>query len=197
MKLKTLGLFLALVVTFASAPLAELSAAAVAGPRLQSPHSTTSFASTLMNLAGGALALGMAIRIKSTQDIAKKFVQRAGVAGNDYADGVRAAGGDWEANAKAAEDNYKQSVTQAANEGRFGKGIANAGAAKYTEKASTLGAQRYPTGVAASEGAYSRGVGPHLDMMRSLELPARRPKGQNSARADAVAQANRKLKLGR
>jgi hypothetical protein len=139
----------------------------------------------------------MAIRIKSTQDIAKKFVGRAGVAGGDYADGVKAAGGDWETNTKAAEDNYKQSVTQAANEGRFGKGVAAAGAAKYVDKASTLGTQRYPTGVAASEGAYARGVGPHLDMMRALELPPRRPKGQNAARADAVAQANRKLKLGR
>jgi hypothetical protein len=190
-------LFTCLVMAFAVAPIAELSAASVAGPRLSAPGSTHSPAGSMLSFAAGALALGMAIRIKSTQDIAKKFVSRAGVAGNDYADGVRAAGGDWEANAKAAEDNYKQSVTQAANEGRFGKGIANAGAAKYTEKASTLGAQRYPTGVAASEGAYSRGVGPHLDMMRSLELPARRPKGQNSARADAVAQANRKLKLGR
>jgi hypothetical protein len=190
-------LFLSIVCVFLLAPAAELAAASVAGPRIGAPASSGSTAVSLLNFAGAALAVGMAIRIKSTQDISKKFVARAGVAGGDYADGVRAAGGDWEANTKAAEDNYKQSVTQAANEGRFGKGVAAAGAAKYTEKASTLGAQRYPTGVAASESAYSRGVGPHLDMMRALELPPRRPKGQNAARADAVAQANRKLKLGR
>jgi hypothetical protein len=190
-------LFLSLVLAFAVAPAAELGAAALAAPHLSAPASTGSTAASVLSLVGGALALGMAIRIKSTQDIAKKFVTRAGVAGGDYGDGVKAAGGDWETNTKAAEDNYKQSVTQAANEGRFGKGVAAAGAAKYVEKASTLGAQRYPTGVAASEGAYSRGVGPHLDMMRALELPPRRPKGQNAARADAVAQANRKLKLGR
>lgn len=197
MRLSLNVLFLSLVLALSVAPAAELAAASVAAPRVGAPASTRSTAASVLSLVGSALAIGMAIRIKSTQDIAKKFVGRAGVAGADYADGVKAAGGDWEANTKAAEDNYKQSVTQAANEGRFGKGVAAAGAAKYTEKASTLGAQRYPTGVAASEGAYSRGVGPHLDMMRALELPARRPKGQNAARADAVAQANRKLKLGR
>jgi hypothetical protein len=197
MRLSLKVLFLSLVLALSLAPLAELSAASVAGPRLSAPTSTGSTAASVLSFAGSALAIGMAIRIKSTQDIAKKFVGRAGVAGGDYADGVKAAGGDWEANTKAAEDNYKQSVTQAANEGRFGKGVAAAGAAKYVDKASTLGTQRYPTGVAASEGAYARGVGPHLDMMRALELPPRRPKGQNAARADAVAQANRKLKLGR
>jgi hypothetical protein len=197
MRLSPKLLFLSIVLALSVGPAAELAAASVAAPGVGAPASTRSTAASVMSLLGGALAVGMAIRIKSTQDISKKFVQRAGVAGGDYAEGVKAAGGDWETNAKAAEDNYKQSVTQAANEGRFGKGVAAAGAGKYVEKASTLGAQRYPTGVAASEGAYSRGVGPHLDMMRALELPPRRPKGQNAARADAVAQANRKLKLGR
>lgn len=188
------GLILAGICAF---PVETLAAAPLAQPHVGAPGLPASPLSSALTFLAGSLAVGMAIRIKSTQDIAKKFVARAGVAGGDYTDGVRQAGGDWETNTKAAEDNYKTSVTQAANEGRFGKGVANAGAGKYVEKASTLGAQRYPTGVAASEGAYSRGVGPHLDMMRSLELPARRPKGQNAARADAVAQANRKLKLGK
>ena len=55
----------------------------------------------------------MAIRIKDTGSLAKKFVQRASAAAGDYKDGVQAAGSDWEANTKAAEDNYKLGVTQA------------------------------------------------------------------------------------
>src|SRR4051812_32813164 len=113
----------------------------------------------------------MAIRIKDTGAIAKKFVARASVAGPDYAAGVAASGGDWEANTKAAEDNYKTGVQQAAADGRFGRGVAAAGAAKFVDKATKLGAARYPQGVAASESDYARGVQPHLDMMKSLDLP--------------------------
>jgi len=141
----------------------------------------------------------MAIRIKDTGSIAKKFVARASVAGPDYTQGVQAAGGDWESNTKASEDNYKAGVTAAASEGRFGRGVAAAGATKYVERASKLGAQRYPQGVAASEGDYAKGVQPHLDMMKSLDLPPRGPKGdpRNQQRAAVVAAANRKLKIGK
>jgi hypothetical protein len=190
-------LFVLVLGAFALAPLAELSAAAVAAPTVSAPTSGGSPLGRVAWLLVSAGALAGTIRIKDTGSIAKKFVQRAGVAGADYSDGVRSAGGDWEANTKASEDNYKQSVTQAANEGRFGRGVAAAGAAKYVDRASSLGAQRYPTGVAASEGAYAKGVGPHLDMMKSLDLPPRRPKGQNAERANIVAQANRKLKIGK
>jgi len=190
-------LFVLVLGAFALGPVAALSASAVTAPAVSAPHSTGSPLGQALFYLAGAGALAGTIRIKDTGSIAKKFVQRAGVAGGDYSDGVRQAGGDWEANTKASEDNYKQSVTQAANEGRFGKGVAAAGAAKYVDRASGLGAQRYPTGVAASEGAYAKGVGPHLDMMKSLDLPPRRPKGQNAERANIVAQANRKLKLGK
>jgi len=139
------------------------------------------------------------IRIKSTAEIAKKFVNRASLAGSDYTDGVKAGAADWEANTKASEDNYKAGVTAAAAEGRFGRGVAAAGAAKYLRKASELGAQRYPTGVAAAESDYSKGVQPHLDAMKSLDLPPRRPKGDpaNMQRANIVAAKNRAIKLGK
>jgi hypothetical protein len=190
-------LFVLVLGALTLAPVVQISAVSLAGPTVSAPHSSGSPLSGLLWSLAGAGAIAGTIRIKDTGSIAKKFVQRAGVAGGDYSDGVRSAGGDWEANTKASEDNYKQSVTQAANEGRFGKGVAAAGAAKYVDRASSLGAQRYPTGVAASEGAYAKGVGPHLDMMKSLDLPPRRPKGQNAERANIVAQANRKLKLGK
>jgi hypothetical protein len=197
MRLIRNGFLLLVVIGFAVAPMAELSAASLGAPRVSAPRSGASPLVQFALTVAAAGAIGGVIRIKDTASIAKKFVSRAGVAGADYTDGVRSAGADWETNAKNSEDNYKASVTQAANEGRFGRGIAAAGAAKYVDKASTLGAQRYPTGVAASEGAYARGVQPHLDMMKSLDLPPRRPKGQNAQRAQIVADANRKLKVGK
>lgn len=144
----------------------------------------------------GLAALG-AIRIKDTGSLAKKFVQRAGAAGGDYTEGVKAAGQDWEAGAKAGEDNYKIAVTQAANEGRFGRGIAAAGSAKFVARASTLGAQRYPTGVQAAEGDWARGSQPYLDSLKSMELPPRRPRGQNADRANAVAQRLHQMRVGK
>lgn len=139
------------------------------------------------------------IRIKDTASIAKKFVTRAAGAGGDYTAGVQAAGQDWESATKASADNYKAGVSAAAADGRFERGVAEAGAAKWLQKATTLGAQRYPSGVAASESDYAKGVQPHLDAMKSLDLPPRRPTGDpaNMQRANVVATKNRAIKLGK
>ncbi len=192
-------LFLVLVGLLTVWPPLTLSPVQAAGLTVSGGQQTPAGGSVLGALLATLAAVGMAIRIKDTGSIAKKFVSRAGQASGEYSDGVKSAGGDWETNTKNSEENYKIGVTQAANDGRFGRGVSAAGGAKYVEKASTLGAQRYPTGVAASEGAYARGVQPHLDMMKSLDLPPRRPKGDpgNQQRAAVVAAANRKLKLGK
>lgn len=140
-----------------------------------------------------------AIRIKDTGSLAKKFVQRASAAAGDYKDGVTAAGGDWETNTKASEDNYSAGVQAAIGDKRFGKGVAAAGAGKYVARASTLGAQRYPSGVGAAEGDWSKGAAPYLDALKGMDLPPRRPKGDpgNQARANAVAAKLRSMKVGK
>lgn len=199
MQLIRRGLLALVVLSFAVAPVFAVSLSTSTAPAVRAPHSA---ASPLTNLAATLAAAGAVagvIRIKDTASIAKKFVNRASGAAADYTDGVRAAGSDWETNTKASEDNYKLGVTQAANDGRFGRGVAAAGAAKYVDRASTLGSQRYPTGIAAAEGAYSRNVQPFLDTMKSLDLPARRPKGDpaNVNRVAIVNAALRKLRLGK
>jgi hypothetical protein len=139
----------------------------------------------------------MAIRVKDTNALAKKFVQRAGAAAGDYKAGVEATGQDWESGARAGAENFKQAVVEAANAGRFEKGIAKAGAAKFVQRASTLGAQRYPSGVGAAEGDWTRGSQPYLEAIRGMDLPPRRPKGDpaNAARANFVAQRLRAIKV--
>lgn len=141
----------------------------------------------------------MGIKVKDTSTLSSKFVQRAQAAASDYKDGVSSAGNDWLANTAASEDNYKQGVIEAANAGRFGKGVQAAGASKYTTRASTLGAQRFPTGVAAAGPDWQKGVQPYLDTLKSMNLPPRRPKGDpsNMNRANAVAQALRAQKVGK
>lgn len=192
------AVFVVLVCLFALAPLAALPAAA-SSLAIGVPHAAPSSGSAWLGaLTGAGLAFGMAIRIKDAGTLAKKFVQRASAAGGDYTDGVKNAGGDWETNTKAAEDNYKQGVAAAANRGAFGKGVAAAGAGKYVQRASTLGSQRYPTGIAAAEGEWAKGTQPFLQTLASMNLPPRRPKGDpgNQERANAVARALRAQKVG-
>lgn len=191
--------FAAVILALSAAPLLAFPAAGLGSPTLSAPTARHSLAVDLVATVAGLGAVGMAIRIKDTGSIAKKFVARASVAQPEYVQGVQGAGGDWETNTRASEENYKAGVTQAAAQGRFGRGVQAAGAAKYVDRATKLGAQRYPTGVAASEGDYAKGVQPHLDMMKSLDLPPRGPKGdaRNQQRAAVVAAANRALKVGK
>ena len=141
----------------------------------------------------------MAIRIKDTGSLAKKFVQRAGAATGDYKSGVEAAGADWESATKASGDNYATGVQQAIADKRFERGVGEAGASKFTARAGTLGAQRYPTGVGAAEGDWAKGAQPFLDALKGMDLPPRRPKGDpgNQARAQAVAIKLRAMKVGK
>lgn len=143
------------------------------------------------------LALFGAIRIKDTGSLARKFVTRAGAATKDYEEGVKAAGADWEKGARDGADNYRTAVTQAAAEGRFERGVAAAGSAKFVNRASTLGAQRFGPGVQAAEAEWAKGAAPYLDALKGMELPPRRPRGQNAERANAVAQRLHQMRVGK
>jgi hypothetical protein len=153
---------------------------------------------TCGNVENGARRGSMPIRVKDTNALAKKFVQRAQGAAGDYKTGVEATGQDWESGARAGAENYKQAVVEAANAGRFEKGVSRAGAAKWSTRAASLGAQRYPTGVGAAEGDWSRGSQPYLEAIRATDLPPRRPKGDpaNHQRSIAIATRLRAIKLG-
>ncbi len=141
----------------------------------------------------------MAIRVKDAGSLAKKFSQRAAAAAGDYKAGVEQAGQDWQTNTAAAADNYAAGVQQAIGDGRFRRGVEQAGSAKFTQRASTLGAQRFPTGVQAAEGDWTKGTQPYLQAIAGLTLPPRRPKGDpgNMQRSQAVAAALRALKVGK
>lgn len=199
MSLKNRVLFAVTVGLIALTPVLSLPRLSAHAPTLQAPASSPTAPSTdlVRMLPLGGLA-GITIR-KDAGSIAKKFSTRASAASGDYKDGVAASGAEWQANALAGEGNFEQGITQAIADKRYGKGISAAGAQKFVQNATTLGPQRFQTGVAQAEGAYQRGVQPHLDAMRALDLPKRGPKGseQNKQRANIVATRNREVKLGK
>ncbi|MBI4135080.1 MAG: hypothetical protein HY471_03180 [Candidatus Sungbacteria bacterium] len=85
---------------------------------------------------------------KTAQDAARKYVERTGVAGDDYRQGTAGAGSRMESNARAAEPIYEQGVQKAITEKRYGKGLAGAGS-RYDERTQSVGAARYPEGTRA------------------------------------------------
>jgi hypothetical protein len=139
----------------------------------------------------------MAIEMKDTATIARKFVQRAQAAGSEYKTGVAGKGAKWQSNTAAAEDTYGQGVTAAVGRRAFSKGVAKAGAAKYETKASEIGATRYPQGVAGSEAAYASGFEPYAGVLKSVSLAPRAPKGspQNLERVRVVTEALHNKKI--
>lgn len=164
--------------------------------RLSAPDSFDFHARPGFELLLGPLAFGAAIKIQETAKLAQKYKTRAGAAQSDYKAGVETAGADWEAGARAGEPNYVAGVQESISKGRYGKGIANAGAAKYVKNAVDLGVQRYPQGVAQGTDAWARGVQPAFDKLKSLQLPPKGPKRspQNQQRANMVALELGKLK---
>ena len=140
----------------------------------------------------------MAIMMKDTASIARKYVQRAQAAGGEYAAGVKSPANDWAQNTAAANDAYKQGVAAASARDAFLKGVSAAGTPKWQKKAVEVGATRYPQGVANAESDYATGFAPYADTIKGLQLPPRAAKGnpQNIQRVSAVADALHRKKVG-
>lgn len=140
----------------------------------------------------------MAIQLKDTATIARKYSQRAQAAGADYAAGVKSPRADWAANTVAAKGAYAQGVQDSIGRDAFAKGVNNAGTAKWQGKAAGVGATRYPQGVAGAEADYAKGFQPYAETLASTTLPPRAAKGspQNLERVRAVADALHRRKVG-
>ena len=129
--------------------------------------------------------------IKSVGDIASKWARVTPARAADYKAGVENPKRDWAEAATAAEGVYKQAVVEAANAGRYGKGIEKAGTAKWKHGATTKGPSRFAAGVALGKDAYLKGFAPYQEVIANTSLPARGPKGDpaNLQRVAAIATA--------
>jgi hypothetical protein len=115
--------------------------------------------------------------VKPLNLIVDKWARRAAQAGPDYASGVKQPRRDWQQAASQAEEAYIAGVQQAASEGRYGKGVSEAGTQKWQRKAIAVGAQRYGPGVAAAKSDYQQNFAPFAQVISSVQLPPRGAKG--------------------
>lgn len=134
--------------------------------------------------------------IRSSQEIAAKWARVTPLRTEDYQRGVQQPRRDWAQNAVAANQTYVQAVTQAAQQGRFSAGVADAGTPKWQRKTLDKGVNRWGPGVQASTGDYQSGFEPFRQVIEQTQLPARKPTGDpgniERVRVMAVALRNRK-----
>jgi len=140
-----------------------------------------------------------AATVPSVSRVAQKWARRAASAAGEYEQGVASTAKSWAGATAAAEKNYVAAVNAAAAAGRFGKGVAKAGDAKWKKNATEKGPTRYAQGVGVAEQDYAGQVGPFLEVIGRTDLPARGPVGseQNYARVSAIGKALRQAKTGR
>lgn len=136
--------------------------------------------------------------IKPLEQSADKWTRRAAVAGEDYRAGVQAPRVPWDQASIAADANYRQGVTAAANAGRYASGVRKVGVERWRQNASAKGPQRFAEGVALAQGEWQRGFGPYQTALSALALPPRGPAGspQNLQRVQTVATALRAVREG-
>ncbi|MGR3319638.1 MAG: hypothetical protein ACUZ8O_14315 [Candidatus Anammoxibacter sp.] len=133
--------------------------------------------------------------IKELADASDKWVRRASVAGPDYIKGITNPRRPWAESSIKAEASYKQAVTDAANKGRFSRGVKLAGEEKWKRNALQKGPGRFAEGVAVAKQDWEDGFKPFREAIAALELPPRGPKGspQNIQRVAVIATTLRAL----
>jgi len=93
---------------------------------------------------------------KTPEQVIEKYQRGVAGAGQDYANGVQNPSRPWASATAAAAARYAAGVQEAISNGKFQRGVQRAGDAKWQQRASTIGAQRY-TG-AAGEAAQAFGA---------------------------------------
>jgi len=129
--------------------------------------------------------------IKSASAIAEKWSRVTPQRVPDYENGVRQPGKDWANNTAAAESSFEAGIQNAIQQKRFGKGVKNAGTAKWQSKTLEKGTQRWGPGVSVAQSDYENGFAPYRDEIERTSLPPRYPKGdpRNIERVSKLAKA--------
>lgn len=119
----------------------------------------------------------MAIKVRSLEETAKRWTEKAAAGAAYYASGVAGAGEDWLRGAVNAGAAYKSGVSAGNIQQLFEGGIKRAGSAKYVRKATGPGAERFPGGVTAGEQDFRTGVDPFLAAIAGITLTPRGARG--------------------
>ncbi len=137
--------------------------------------------------------------IRSAREIAEKWSSVTPTRTGFFEAGVKAPRRDWAKSTHASESTYKEAVTRAATEGRFGKGVLKAGTDKWQRKTLDIGAGRWGPGVSMASSDFEAGFSPYRDAIDKISLKPRFPKGdpRNYDRVKQIGDALHALKIAR
>lgn len=137
------------------------------------------------------------MNIKSVADAGKKFSERVAVASEEYRAGINRTT-DQAEKAIAAKEAYEAGIANSIARGAREKGLAEAGTGKWKAKVLAVGVSRWPQGAKAGVGDYQKGVAPYFDVINSINLSPRGPKGspENYDRVRSIGEALHAKKIG-
>lgn len=137
------------------------------------------------------------VKVKSIDEIAKKWAEVTPGRAPYYEAGIRNPRDDWATNTANAEAAYAQGVQEAITQKRFSAGVKKAGTPKWQRKSLEVGVRRWPEGVRAAQMDYQSNLAPFIDTISRLTLPERKAKGDpgNIERVRKIADALHKKKL--
>jgi hypothetical protein len=136
------------------------------------------------------------MQVRPINESQEKFKNRAAGAREDYKRGVAGAGQRWADGAANAEEAWRAGTQEAISQGRFSKGVRAAGSQKYQERASTLGPERFATGVAMGAPEWGKNFGPFQQALAAHVPSTRGPRGsdQNAQRSVEVSRLMRRVR---
>ena len=129
--------------------------------------------------------------IKSITEIAQKFIDVTPGRASQYADGIKKPKRDWAQATEAAESRFEAGIQKAIQRKAFGKGVKEAGTAKFQKGALEKGVSRWPVGISLAKDAFAKGFGPFRDVIERVNLPERFAKRdpRNLLRVAAITKA--------
>ena len=136
--------------------------------------------------------------MKSAQQSAAKFVERASAASGDYVAGAQQTTKDQAALAIAAKLIWKQALDAAASRDSFAKGLQRSGKSGWLDGVTKKGGERFAGGVSVSAGKYATNSAKYDGARGAAASLPRGLKGsaQNLGRVAAVVNAMRAVKVG-
>jgi len=129
--------------------------------------------------------------VKPLDKISQKWIDVSQTSQGAYEDGVRNPRGDWAKNTAASAPAYAAGVQAAISDGRFQKGVTNAGTSKWQEATIAKGPGRWAEGIRLGQSAYERGFSPYRTVLENTTLPPRGAVGdpKNIQRVAVIAKA--------
>jgi len=138
------------------------------------------------------------VKIKSVDEIAKKWSDVTPARAPYYEAEVKVAGAEWKSGAAAGQAAYKTAMTDPKVLERRATKITDEAAGKFQAKAGTVGPGRFREGIAAGSPYYVSGFGPYQGVISAWVPPARGPRGdpKNYEIVKSIGDALHKKRVG-